>query len=289
MKTLKHLPLLLLCLAALTLPCAASRTLTDELGRTVVVPDHPHRIICLMPNVTDTVYQLGAADDVVAISDYTKYPAEALTKPSIGNLITPSIETIVSLHPDLVIGTQPAGPIDAVRELERLHIPVFLVNPRDLAGVLHSVLTIGDALNRESAAQALATLLQQRIDAVKTRTRGLPAPTVFMPVWYDPITTIGKHAFITEIIAAAGGHSVTDDISADWPQISMESLLERAPSALLLIQGGKTTLALLESRPGWNSLPAVKNRRVFYIDDRIESPSPVAIDALEDLSRQFHP
>ena len=56
------------------------------------------------------------------------------------------------------------------------------------------------------------TVCRQRVDAVKARTKGLPAPRVFMPIWYDPITTIGKNAFITEIIDAAGGRSVTDDL-----------------------------------------------------------------------------
>jgi iron complex transport system substrate-binding protein len=110
-----------------------------------------------------------------------------------------------------------------------------------------------------------------------------------MPIWYDPITTIGKHAFITEIIEAAGGRSVTDDISADWPQVSMESVMQRAPEALVLVRGGKISLDVLKDRPGWSALPAVQARRVFYVDDRIDFPSPVAIDALEDLAHEFHP
>jgi iron complex transport system substrate-binding protein len=112
-----------LCVA---LPARASRVLTDETGRTVTVPDHPHRIICLTPSVTDTVYALGAGDDVVAISDYTKYPKAALTKPSVGELIQPSIERIVAFHPDLVIGNAPLGPNDTTRELERLGVTVYL-------------------------------------------------------------------------------------------------------------------------------------------------------------------
>ena len=275
--------------AMASVPCFASRTLTDELGRTVVVPDHPHRVICLMPSVTDTVFALGAGDDVVAISDYTKYPAAALKKPSVGDLIKPSVETILSLHPDLVIGVQPAGPMESTVQLERLGVPVFLVNPHGIAGILHSVQTIGLALNRPEQADALVQHLQARVDAVKARTKGLPRPAIFMPVWYDPIITIGRHAFITEIIEAAGGRSVTADLPTEWPQISMEVVLQRAPDALLLVRGGKTTLHVLESRPGWNSLTAVKMRRVYYVDDRINFASPVAIDALEDLAKQFHP
>ncbi len=269
--------------------CFAGRTLTDEMGRKVVVPDHPHRVICLMPTVTDTVFALGAGDDVVGISDYTKYPAAALTKPSVGDLIKPSIETILSLHPDLVIGTQPKGPMEVTDQLERAGIPIFLVSPHGIAGIFHSIESVGMALNRTPQADALVHSLQQRVDRVRTRTKGLPAPRVFMLIWYDPITTIGKNAFITEVIEAAGGRSVTDDLTSEWPQISMEVVLERAPDALLLVRGGKTTLQVLQDRPGWSSMTAIKAHRAYYLDDRINFASPVAIDALEDLAKQFHP
>ena len=286
---MKRLLSLLSLTAILAGPCFAGRTLTDEMGRTVVVPDHPHRVICLMPTVTDTVFALGAGDDVVGISDYTKYPAAALTKPSVGDLIKPSIETILSLHPDLVIGTQPKGPMEVTDQLERAGIPIFLVSPHGIAGIFHSVETIGMALNRTPQADALIHSLQKRVDAVRARTKGQPAPSVFMPIWYDPITTIGKNAFITEIIEAAGGRSVTDDLSTEWPQISMEVVLERAPDALLLVHGGKTTLQVLQDRPGWSSMTAIKAHRAYYVDDRINFASPIAIDALEDLAKQFHP
>jgi iron complex transport system substrate-binding protein len=286
---MKRILYLLSLTAILTAPCFASRTLIDEMGRKVVVPDHPHRVICLMPTVTDTVFALGAGDDVVAISDYTKYPAEALKKPSIGDLIKPSIETILSLQPDLVIGMQPKGPMEVTDQLERAGIPIFLVSPHGIAGIFHSVETIGMALNRMQQADALVHSLQQRVDAVRARVKGQPVPSVFMPIWYDPITTIGKNAFITEIIEAAGGHSVTDDLGTEWPQISMEVVLERTPDALLLVRGGKTTLQVLQNRPGWSSMAAIKARRAYYVDGRINFASPVAIDALEDLAKQFHP
>jgi iron complex transport system substrate-binding protein len=286
---MKRLLFLLSLTAILAGPCFASRTLTDEMGRRVVVPDHPHRVICLMPTVTDTVFALGAGDDVVGISDYTKYPAAALTKPSVGDLIKPSIETILSLHPDLVIGTQPKGPMEVTDQLERAGIPIFLVSPHGIAGIFHSVETIGMALNRAPQAEALIHSLQQRVDTVRARTKSRPAPRVFMPIWYDPITTIGKNAFITEIIEAAGGRSVTNDLSTEWPQISMEVVLERAPDALLLVRGGKTTLKVLQDRPGWSSMAAIKAHRAYYVDDRINFASPIAIDALEDLAKQFHP
>ncbi len=89
---------------ALTLPAAALRVVSDETGRKVTLPDHVHRIICLTPSITDTVFAIGAGADVVGITDYTLYPPEARQKPSIGAVLRPSLERIAALHPDLVIG-----------------------------------------------------------------------------------------------------------------------------------------------------------------------------------------
>jgi iron complex transport system substrate-binding protein len=276
-------------LAAWFVPAYASRTLTDESGRKVTVPDHPHRVICLLPSVTDTVFALGSGDDVVAISDYTTYPPAALKKPSIGSLVKPSIETILSFHPDLVLGTEIPGSAETATQLEAVGIPVYLVDPHGLAGILHSVESIGEALNREQQAAALNASLQRRIDAVRARTAGKPAPRVLVPIWYDPIITVGKHAFITEIVEAAGAKSVTDDLIADWPQISLEAVITRAPDSLLLIRGGKIDIATLQKQPGWSSLQAVRTGKVYYVNSGIQEPSPVAINALEELAKEFHP
>ena len=279
----------LLVVLAVAFRCAsASRTVTDESGRKVNIPDHPHRVVCLVPSVTDAVFALGAGDDVVAVSDYTTQPAAALKKPSIGSLVKPSIETILSYHPDLVVGTQIPGSAEVAAQLESVGVPVYLVDPRGLAGILDSVTHLGEALNRATQAAALNASLTRRIEAVKTRTAGKPAPRVLLPVWYDPIITIGKHAFITEIIEAAGARSVSDDLLPDWPQVSLEAVIARAPDALLLIRDGKVTLDALRNRPGWSSLRAVQTGSVYYVGGGIQDPSPVAIDALEELAREFH-
>jgi len=280
---------MLLAAACFFRSAAASRIVMDEAGRKVTVPDHPHRVICLVPSVTDAVFALGSGDDVVAVSDYTTYPPEALKKPSVGSLVKPSIETILSFHPDLVVGTQIPGSSETASQLEALGIPVYLVDPHGLAGILQSVTHLGEALDRVPQAAALNANLSRRIEAVKVRTAGKPAPRVLVPVWYDPIITIGKHAFITEIIEAAGGRSVTDDLVPDWPQVSMEAVLSRAPDALLLVRGGKVTLSALQNRPGWSSLRAVQEGKVYIVGSGIQDPSPVAIDALEEMAREFHP
>jgi iron complex transport system substrate-binding protein len=242
-----------------------------------------------MPSVTDAVFALGAADDVVAVSDYSKYPAAAASKPSVGSLLDPSLETIVSFHPDLAIGSSDFNRLKGVNQIEKFGIPVFMVKSGGIEGIYQSLLAIGDALNRQDAAQVLVSKLRGRVHAVQVRVAREPKVKVFMLVWPEPVTTIGKHAFITEVIAAAGGESITDDDSDDWPVISFESLVTLAPQHLLLVHDGRVFFNDLAKRPGWNILPAIKNRSVYYTDDRLYSPSPIAIDALEDLAKEFHP
>ena len=285
----RTLLVLTVLIAACLATAQASRVVTDETGRTVTVPDHPHRVICLVPSVTDTVFALGSGDDVVAVSDYTTYPPAALKKPSIGSLVKPSIETILSFHPDLVVGTNIPGSTETADQLKSVGVAVYLLDPQGLSGVLRSVKSVGEVLNRIPQAAALDASLSRRIAAVKARTAGKPAPRVLVPVWYDPIITVGKHAFISEIIEAAGARSVTDDLTPDWPQISLEAVIARAPEALVLIRGGKIAIETLQKRPGWSSLPAIQQGKVYYVNNGIQDPSPVAIDALEELAREFHP
>jgi iron complex transport system substrate-binding protein len=155
---------------------------------------------------------------------------------------------------------------------------------------LHSITSLGQAINRELQARSVAANLERRVSAVRSRVRGKPVFSVFAPISFDPgIITIGKNVFISEIIEAAGGRSITDDFSQEWPLISMETAVARAPEALLLVKGGRITIDVLKDRAGWSGLSAVRESRVYFVDQRVEFPSPVAIDALEDLAKQFHP
>ena len=266
-----------------------ARSVTDEMGRVVSMPDHPHRLVCLVPSVVDDVYALGAGADVLAVTDYSKYPAEAKAKPSIGLPLNPSIEKIISLHPDLVLGDGNMNQRATIEQLQRLAIPVFLVAPHGVEGIYRSISSLGMALNRNEAARNLIGLLRGRENAVRGRVRGKPTISILMPLWYNPITTIGKHAFITELIEIAGGHSVTSELPQEWPQVSMEAVLAWAPQAIILEQGSKISMDQIRGLPGWSTLPAIRNSKIFTVDDRIDSPSPVAFDALERLAQQFHP
>ena len=190
---------------------------------------------------------------------------------------------------DLALGTGDLNTLEFAGQLERLGIPVFMVDPHGIEGIYASILSIGSALNREPDAKTLVARLRTRVDTVKARVSGKPRVRVFMAIWYDPVMTIGKRAFISELIEAAGARSVTDDIAQEWPEVSIETVVSRQPDALLFASGSGITPEELKARPGWEDLKAVREGRIYYIDDRVQYPSPIAFDALEDLAKQFHP
>ena len=181
------------------------------------------------------------------------------------------------------------NPQAALEPVLRLGIPVFLVDPHGLAGLLHTVASVGAATDHAPQARAEIARLQARITAVQTRVQPLPHPRVFISFSSNPIYTAGRGAAITEIISAAGATSITATLPQEWPVVSLEFVVDHAPDAIILYRDHKVTLAALERRPGWSAVKAVREQRAIYIDDRVEFSSPVAIDALEDLARQIHP
>jgi iron complex transport system substrate-binding protein len=281
----------LFSLLLLSSQAVAYRELTDELGRHVTVPEHPQRIICLAPSITETVYALGAGEAVVGISDYTEFPAEALAKPSVGDLINPSVEKILDLHPDLVLASIEVNRRETVEHLQELGIPVFVVNPKGLDGIVSSIGHLGNAIDHVADAGALMKRLEEKRKSIKAKVQGQPRPSVFVVIWYDPVITIGNKAFITEVISEAGGRSATADISQAWPQISLEEVLRRSPDIILLTSGPRhaITIAELNGQAGWNRLEAIRENRVISLDYRLLHSSFLVFDAMEELAKKLHP
>lgn len=270
---------------------APTRTVTDGVGRRVELAESPHRVVTLTPSLTEMVYSLDGGSDLVGVTDYTDYPPEAHTKPSVGGMVDPSIERIVSLHPDIVFAESKANRTSTVDAVQRLGIPVFVVRAEGLDGVVQAVHQVGTALNRTSVARALVDRLRARREEVARRVSGLPKPRVFVLIWPDPVVTVGQHAFITEAVEAAGAVCVTSNIPQLWPRLSLEEVVRLAPDTLVLIKGGHRTLAIdeMKTRPGWDRVPAVVANRFVEVDARFEHSSPVVFDALEELARLLHP
>ena len=117
-------------------------TFLDDIGRKVTMK-RPERIVSLAPSSTEILFALGLGDKVVGVDDYSDYPAEATKIDKVGAYDKPSLEKIVALKPDLVLADSIHE--EAVKKLEELSIPVAVVSPKDLEGVLTSIRWIGIA------------------------------------------------------------------------------------------------------------------------------------------------
>ena len=286
---MSHLIPLVALIALLPISAAASRQLIDEIGRHVIVPDHAQRIICLAPSLTETVYALRGSKAVVGVTDYTTFAPGEPRKPSVGGLIDPSLERIIALRPDLVLAAKDVNTRETIEQLERYQVPVYVVDPKGIAGILNSVRHIGAAVDREHAAEELASNLERRWKAVAECIRALRKPTILAVIWHDPVISAGRNTFISEAIDAAGGQSATEDISQDWPQLSMEEVIRRDPDFLLIGAHKGIAADQLKRQQGWKNLSAVQQNHIIYVDERLEHSSPVLFDALEELARKLHP
>ncbi len=284
------------CILAATLlvllPVAGfARTVKDQTGRMVNVPENPHRLVSLAPNITEIVYALGLGAELVGDTDNCDFPPQATSKPHVGTMMNPSFERIVALKPDLALGTPEANRRETADQLERLGVPVYGVTANTLAGTLASIEDLGKVLGHAAEASQLVAQMQARIDRVENRIKGQPEPRVLFVVWYRPLITIGPGTFIADVIRAAGGNPIGENLKGEWPRLTLEELLPLNPDVILFPKTESFSPGLEEFRalPGWKDLRAVKDGRMYFVSETIERSGPRLVDALEELANLLHP
>ncbi len=269
----------------------AARMLTDQTGRRVDVPEHPARIVSLSPAVTETLFLLGLGDKVVGVTDSCEFPPEAKSRPSIGSTLNPSIEKILTLKPDLVIGSPQANRRETADQLARVRIPLYGVTAQTVDETLTSITDLGRAVSREAEAKDLVQKLQARLDAVTRRIAGRKPPRVLFVVWFRPLMTAGSHTFLSDVIRRAGGAPLGSELQGEWPKLSVEEALRLQPDVLLFPQTQAFAPNLKEIRTlaGWKDMKAVMDGRIYFVSDTIVRASPRLLDALEEIARDLHP
>lgn len=276
----------------LLLPQAgAAFSMTDQAGRRVDLAVPPTRIISLVPSVTEILFTIGAQDRLVGRTDFCDYPAEASRKPSVGGMLAPNLEGMVALKPDLVVATTAGNRLETFDQLERLKIPVFLVNPVTVSDVLDLVMRLGRVTERTDAADRVVATMRGRIEAVSARVAARPRPRVLYVVWPDPLIVPGQGALVSELIGLAGGDSVTADGGQGYPRYSMEAALARSPEVIILASHGSERSPLVRAKwERFSQVPAIAAGRLYAMDGNLmHRYGPRMVDGLERLARLIHP
>jgi len=270
---------------------AEAYTTRDMLGRDVTLASPPRRIVSLVPSVTEILYALSAESALVGVTDFCDFPPEARSRPKVGGMVSPSLEAIVALRPDLVIATNEGTREDTFTQLSRVGVPVYLVAAHHVADATSLMRRLGELTSRENNAGPLVARLEQRIDAVRKAVQPYGRPRVLYVLWPEPLIVPGREAIVTELIQLAGGQSLTAEDADAWPRYSLEAAVAKSPEVILLANHGAGTGAVsLEKWQRLASLPAVKAGRLISVNgDLLHRYGPRFVDGLEHLARAIHP
>ncbi len=268
----------------------ATREIYDDAGRRVSLPARVDRVVSLAPNLTEIVFAVGGGDRLVGNTTYCDYPAEAKAVAKVGDSLQPSLERLIALRPQVVLISTASQLEVFTQQLQNQNIAVFVTDPHDLEGIFHSIEQVGRILGQTEQAGQLVKSLRQRTSAVELAVRQEPLVRVFYQVSGEPLYTIGKDAFLTDLIRRAGAVSVTADVPGAWPRYSSESALAARPDAIILPTGGSMGAANSNVAEALRKSPAALAGRVYKInDDFLARPGPRLVDGLEAMAHALHP
>lgn len=270
--------------------------LKDDLGKSIEFDKPAMRVVTLGPSTVESLFAIGAGSQIVGREEYSLYPPEAESIPSIGSLFgnLPS-EAILALEPDLIIAPEIISS-EQVQALEELGLVVFYQkNPTTFDQLYQNLRELGVLVGRENEADTLVTQLQDRVQVVKDQLTGVEMrPRVFYELDAtepeNPYTT-GAGTFIDTLIQMAGGENVGAVLDGEYAQISSEQIILADPEIILLADAVfGITPEILAARPGWEKLSAVQGGKVFPFDPNLGSvPGPRMVDGLEIMALLIHP
>ena len=269
---------------------ASRHSITDRIGRTVVLPAHgPQRVVAMNPSIVEFMVFLGVADRLVGVSEFTDDIPQVAHLPRVGGPFTPNFEAIVALEPDLVILDRGHNPRDLAQFLDRQRIAYFVLRSERLDDIRINLALMGRLFDRMHRVRQW----QSRWSRLRGCLQQYPfpqPPRIFFMLSVRPIFSIGRGSFILELLQSIGFRVVTDRIDQPWPQINPEMVVAMDPDYIWIPENLVSNARMeLTRNPVWTSLRAVRNGRMVTITQRILRPSPFLLDVALDLVHRFHP
>ena len=259
----------------------------DSFGNMVTIEKEPEKIISAAPNITELIFDLGSQDKLIGRTDYCDYPEETKNIESIGTIMSPDIEKIISLEPDILIASTHFNQENA-QKLEEAGIKVVsLYEKDDVDGVYTMIETMGMILNKNKESENCISEMKKTINDVQNAVKDLEYPTVYYVVGYGEGGDFSapENSFIGGLINLAGGKDIVP--SSDSWSFSLESLIEADPYIIVIGKGQKEDFM---SKEGYNELTAVKEGRVYEIDNNlIDRQGYRNKDGVLELAKIFHP
>ncbi len=262
-------------------------TITDDAGRAVTIAEQPMRIVSLAPANTEMLFAIGAGQRVVGVTSYDDYPAEVADIEKVGDFTGPNLEAVAAADPDLVLLTGGVQ-ADVITKLEQLGATVLSIDPQNLAGLYEDITEVGQATGETEAAEKVVADMQAAVAEVEQAVAGADKVTAFVEIGQNPLFTVGAGTLIDELVSVAGGANVVTE--PGYVPYSTEQLVKSDPVVYMATLGSMSDPSALKERAGFESLSAVKNERVYVLDDNLVSrPGPRTVLGLKQIAEALHP
>jgi iron complex transport system substrate-binding protein len=268
---------------------AAPISLTDDAGVRLVLTKPAARIVSLSPGISELVFAAGAGGKLVGTTRFSDYPAAARRIPRIGDASRVDAERVLALDPDLVIAWKTGNQAGDIARLRRLGFPVFVTEATRLSDIPRLLRAIGLLAGTGSVAEHAAHQFEAAIGALRSRYSGRSPVKVFYEIWRHPLLTISNRQIIGRVISLCGGVNVFGALPVLTPSVSIESVLAKAPAAIIDVSSPDAAEAAAEwSR--YPEIPAVRAGRVFTVNpDLVQRATPRLVEGAriicEDLDR----
>lgn len=232
------------------------------------------RIVSVAPNVTETLYYLGAGDKVVAVSDFCNWPTQVKDKPKIGGMLNPSFEKILALKPDLVVISRDGTPKEVYQKLIDLRLNVYVFSPKSLRDIPQEVTKLGRKIGKTREAKAVVKDFTEQLKKIKKSFNNEKALFV---IWEEPLVVAGKSSHLNEIMEMLGLKNI-----AEFSSINLETLIKLNPDIIFFGSGHEFTSHRLLSQ--LKDTNAVKKGYVYYVSDKVYHLSPRIIEGIKEMA-----
>ena len=259
-------------------------------GQIASAADAPQveRVIALSPHAVELIFELGAGDRIVATTDFADYPEAAKAIPRVGGYHGIQIEQVMSLKPDLIVAWEGGNPDTDLARMESLGLPVYRGKTESLGDIATELEHLGNSLGLKEEGVRAAQEFRARWADVQQRNARKPPIRFFYQLWSDPLRAMAAGSWINEMLTSCGGVNIFDDTAVDYPQVSTETILLKAPQAIIVPSHHGRVVEINAQWKRWPEIPAVANGHIFFINgDLLHRFSVRVIQGMDEICRAF--
>jgi len=258
---------------------------SDDRGVTISLARPAQRIVSLAPHLAEIAFAAGAGAKLLGVSSFSRHPTEAQRLPEVASHGRVDIERLITVRPDLVLAWRSGNSPLQIARLERLGFRVFVTEVRSLADIPSIVRVVGALAGSANVAEGRARQFEKDIGDLRRRYAGVRRVSVFLEIWHRPMLTVNGAHLISDALRLCGGRNVFAAAKTLTPVVSREQVLDARPETI--VTGGFASEAPQAWR-GLESVPAVRNRRIYAIDpDLLHGQGPHVLEGVRVLCERL--